>query len=156
MRALIFALAVSTLSGGVATACTVAWSPPSYARALEQQVEARRTADRIVLARVVDVRLADGAQIQLFDTVTTLDESAWTGGAELVPDDMCGQRFAAGDLVLLYYQPIETKWLNEPDIPVQAGSRHRLSVKLRNNVDPQIGPLLRAAAYRLFQRAERR
>lgn len=140
----------------------MAWSPPPPAVTLEQQRDAREGEHRIVLARVVEVRQPTGVSVQYFDWVVSLDDYANTYGAEMVVHrTMCGERYQAGQLVLLYYQPVEVRWADATGEPeAWKEDRLRLVVSLGRNADPDIGPLLRGAAYRLHLRidgiAERR
>jgi hypothetical protein len=148
VRALVVGLGLSFLAADAVMACTVAWTPPPRAEMLERQVREReRPGASIVLARVVNIDLADGSKVQLFNHVVRLDDEAWTGGAGLVPDTLCGQRFAAGDMVLVYYELLD---------PIDRNYEHRtrLVVSVDHNADPEIALLLDSAARRLRQRAK--
>jgi hypothetical protein len=154
MRALSPLLAL-LLAGAAApaAACTVAWRPPPYAVALERQVTHRQEAERIVLVRLVEARVENRGSVLLYNTVMDLN-GAGAGEWKLPRFSMCRPNPKVGELALIYYDRVD---LTDPASGRVVGSdyREREVVRVADNVDPEIGPLLRQAAQRFRATNER-
>ena len=157
MRGLAAGLAFLVLAGATppAFACAVAWTPPPYAEALSRQIELRQNSEQIRLARVVEGRIDGEAQpVRFFRTIVSLDEELSTRGLEFAWPDMCRPNPEPGELVLIYFNRVDIVDPHHPDRQ-RIDVRPEAVVRLKDNVDPEIGPMLRQAASRLTARAAR-
>jgi len=139
-------------------ACAIPWRSPPYAEALRAQQARRVEAERIELVRVVEARLPDGRRKLLLDTVIDFEGYAGGGLKPLTLWSSCRGDPEPGTMMLVYYNRHQVR-----DIARMPHPRERdvmwvelqptAVVPVADNVDPEIGPLLRAAAARARERA---
>ncbi|RZJ41178.1 MAG: hypothetical protein EON86_10995 [Brevundimonas sp.] len=151
---------MATMAAGQALACAVAWRPPPYAEALRAQQARRAEAERIELVRVVEARLPDGRRKLMLDTVIDFEGYAGGGLTPLSLWSSCRGDPEPGTMMLVYYNRHQVRDIARTPHPRERDVmwvelQPTAVVPVADNVDPEIGPLLRAAAARARERADR-